>query len=329
MSLHDSTLPPAIEVSKFDINKFSVFLSTKSIQKQDSANKVKMPYYAFPLYKYSIKNGDDTEEISAPLLCITGDIKLTAYGIPTNPKQGAPIFQTEKERAFIKIPLDLEQAACRDLNKMARDLDAYLTLPANKESHFFGGFAKKKSTDFMCYPVAKDPGTKGPQFGSMKAKFDVDYDTGNIMTRVYVRKPNGTNELQSTPTLADVEKYVKWGCTIKCALLVQKMWILKAKQLGGTPYGLTIKCIQIIVKDSGSSTRMFKDAYRQFLFSEEGAFKDTNIQAPQADCPSKSRMNMSSSDKDLSDDSEEKPKQKSARKVRVQSDENDGDDCLF
>ena len=282
--------PPAFAVNKFDIEKFSVTLTPEAVQKQDSAKKPKMPYYAIPKYKYSVKAKEDgkdvvKEQIAQPV-CMTGDIKLVAYGIPTNPKgEGVePFYATEKDRSFFRIPLDPEQPACVELMEMINSLDEYMADEENR-SELFAGLPKDRLTACEYSPLNKEPSEKmkEPRYNSLKVHLDVDFDSGDIMTPVFIKQPNGKNEPQQITTLKDVEKYFRWGCTFRCAIMIQKMWVMKGKNTSKKyPYGLGAKCMQIIIKEPGAGGNSTKEAYRTFMFEDEGEVETSDVPAAPA-----------------------------------------------
>jgi DNA polymerase III gamma/tau subunit len=271
-----ATKPPAFEVSKFNIEKFSVSLTPEAVTKQDAAKKPKMPYYAIPKYAYVVKgNSDDGKEVIAQPVCMTGDIKLVAYGIPQNQKNLAegeePYYPTEKDRSFFKIPLDPEQLACAELLEMVQSLDEYMVNGKNKKK-LLSGVPEDRISKYEYSALNKEPSEKmkEPRYNFLKVHLDVDYETGEIMTQLFVKQPNGKNEVQQITCLKDVEKYFRWGCTFRCAIMVQKMWASKAKMMNKYSYGLGAKCMQIIIKEPGAGGNSTKDAYRSFMFDDEG-----------------------------------------------------------
>lgn len=320
-----ATKPPAFDVKKFDIEKFSTSLTEEQVTKQDAAKKTKLPYYTTPKYVYNVKSGDEVKEVIAQPVCITGDIKLVTYGIPQNQKnlaEGDELwYPTEKDRSFVKIPIDPEQPACMELNEMATALDNYAGDKANRKT-VLAGIPSKLAQSYEYKPLIHEASEKmkEPKYNFFKANLDIDYETGNILTKVFVKQPNGKNEQQQITCLKDIEKYLKWGCVFRCSIMIQKLWVSKGKMFGTYAYGLGAKCMQIIIKEPGVNTSSAKDAYNKFMFDDEGEVDEVANEAPQA-TPKSVEPKHSSGDDDL-----EPPKKTSPKKETVKEPEPDDED---
>lgn len=261
--------PPIFTPDKFDIKKFSVELKQADVDKQDKMNKPKFPYWAIPKYDYNLKGKSSGEmERQYSPFCMTGDIKLVKYGIPRNPTDPKmePFYKTEKDRAFFKIPLDPEQPACVEIQKMIEQLDEYM------ESHkktILSGISDKLHKKCNYIQLNKEPNEKEkePKYNSVKVNLDAEFETGNISTLIYVKQPNGKNELQKVSSVKEVEQYLRWGCTFRCAFTISKMWVMKGKD----KYGLKLICQQIIIKSLSASGGSAKNEYKNALiFDNEG-----------------------------------------------------------
>ena len=325
--------PPAITADKFDTNKFSVTLTQESVQKQDAAKKPKMPYYTSPKLEYNIKTIEDGKEVTkkvyAQPVVMTGDIKLIAYGIPTNPKgEGVePFYKNEKERSFFKIPLDPSQPACAEIIKMIDSLDEYMVDKDNLKTIMDGLKERIPSCEYSPLHKEASEKMKEPKFGFLKVHLDTDYESGNIMTQIYVKQPNGKNEQQQITTLKDVEKYFRWGCTFRCALMINKMWMMKGKNTSKKyPYGLGIKCMQIIIKEPGAGGNSTKEAYRKFMFDDEGDADAIDEEDTEKKQPESSDKKQSSKKKQEEPDEDTEDEPRVSKKHDESEDENKSDD---
>jgi hypothetical protein len=231
----------------------------------------------YPKYTYTLKG----VQVSDALTLLTGDIKLTGYGIPMVPKNGMESFyKSEAERAFIRLPLDSTQPACVDLEKCMSAIDEIM-LSDNITSQIENkrapvakkGKSKPKACDYSpCCKESTSTSEKAPQFGSTKVKFDVDFNTSAMRTKVFVKNAANKNELMPTAELTDIEKYIRYGCTLRMGIVLQKIWIKRNFE----GYGVTFKCVQVVVKNQAKSNTMKFDT---LLFADEGDVEE-NV-APQ------------------------------------------------
>lgn len=324
--------PPAFTPDKFDIKKFSVELKSADIDKQDKKNNPKMPYWAIPKYEYNIKSSEGVGKQYQPF-CVTGDIKIVKYGIPRNSTFPGvePMYKTERERQFIRVPFDPDQPACVELQNMAIKLDEYMD---NNKAQVLSGIPVKNQKKCNYTPLNKEPSEKEkePKFHSLKIGLDADYETGNISTLVYVKQPNGTNELQKVTSLKELEQYLKWGCTFRCAFMINKMWVMKGKD----KYGLKLTCYQLIIKQLSPSGNSVKSEYKNALiFDNEGEEQTTTttttikkepVIVDKDDEPEKNIKVSSKTAPKKSSDSDQEDEKKGSTKKEDNDDESDTDD---
>lgn len=327
----------SMPVEKFDVNKTTFSLTKEMVEKQDKQGDPKQPYWGIITYKYTQNVNGTAVQINSSPVILTGDIKLVIGGIPKNPKEGKKFFETEAERSKIIIPIDETQESCIALEKCLNQIDAFVGVKKNFATIFPGLIDVKKVKQEECFysnmiKEISDKAKEGYRFKTINAKLDLDFKTKEIKTKVFVKKADGTKEQVEINSLADVERYVRFGSTIKCGLAISKLWITKSKTKGTFSYGVGMKCLQIVVSDSGSSGA--RSEFNQYMFDDDGEVTTTVETSPKKTvkpvevvekAPSK-KIEISDEDDD-SDNSEEEPDKKSPvppmKKIEISEEDED------
>jgi hypothetical protein len=323
----------SMPVEKFDINKASLSLTKEMVEKQDKQKKTKQPYWGMISYKYTHNvNGSPVQINSTPVI-LTGDIKLVMGGIPKNPKEGDPIYATEADRSKIVIPLDESQEACVALEKCLRQIDDF----AGSDKNFANVLSGLKDKKYVYSTMVREPSEKakeGFRFRTVKASLDVDFETKAIKTKVFVKKADGTKEQVEINSLSDVEKYVRFGSTVKCGFAISKLWATKSKMGGQNyAYGVGMKCLQIVVAEQGTSGA--RSEFSQYMFDDdEGQVVEASPkkqEKPQAvvEAPKQLKKIEISEEEDESDSDEEpvvKAPPPPVKKIEISVDEDDSDE---
>jgi hypothetical protein len=297
-----------VDVKKFNIKKFNAKITPEDINKQSANKNSAVPYYGRTSYQYICENG---EEVTSQPCCMTGDIKIVYGGIPRKPAEDDEKnpFSDETKRAIISVPFDKEQTSCLELRKVCEQIDKMME---EKKKDILAYVSKDDLDKYEYSSLIKEPSEKAkdPKYETFKMKFNTDFRTKEIQTRIFVKQPDGTNVLQTISSLADVEKYVRWGCTIRCVFTLHTIWATRAKINKKYMYGVGAKIMQIVVKSPGNTGA--KDAYDQFMFDDEGT----------AVADKKSLMKQENRDDDEPKKQQNKPKLLSP----VQDDEDDDEE---
>jgi hypothetical protein len=100
------------------------------------------------------------------------------------------------------------------------------------------------------------------KFDKMKINLDINYNTGEINTKVYTKENNDAKAIaRDVKTIEDLEKYFTYGSQIRLILMVNKLWAAKTDIGGyGRLYGAGFKVLQmeIIPRENTSVKQEFK-----------------------------------------------------------------------
>jgi len=194
------------------------------------------------------------------LLLQTPQIELNTYGIP---KKG-DYYSDDKQRSFIKVPLDQDNSDCKLFHDKLVELDALLDSDEMRVK-IFGSI--KKSKGYKYQSIIREPvvqtieensdsdddndnsqatsGTSYPRPPYLKAKMNLDYESGNVTTNVY-KLVDGSRTQCKVSTLETVEQLVTFRSTIRMVLMPNKLWALKT--FDGKRYGLSFKIMHLEVE---------------------------------------------------------------------------------
>lgn len=295
MSGRKSSITP----ESFNVKKFKVALDKKTAEKYKTGEKKNSPIlYANAYYEY---NNDET----SGLVVQTGDIKITSYGVTKITEKTKSWLKTDEQRMYIRLPIDSNQPECIKLEKMCKALDDHML--NNKKTILSGLDGKFKTkqgesldrlenttyTTLIKYASSSDEEVSSdkPRMNAIKVKLNThkkskESETKIIDTKFYRKSEDGkSREIVPVTTMADVEKLITLGCTIRCVIEISTLWANKQPGLDGKTfaYGLQAKYIGIIVKKSGLSGSASNDYIESALFEDEGALitNGNNVQSIQ------------------------------------------------
>jgi len=239
---------------------------------------------AFGKYKYP--------NAESNLVFQTGPIKLTQYGIPSL----GEYYKTDDQRSYIKVPFDTTQEACVELENMLTSIDdhvendkeailkkfakLYTYSKIVREAHSADDFGELVE-DGKAKPVkTADPSKE--KFRYCKMKFDATYPEKNIKTIIYVKQTDGTRKRVEANTVTEVAEYIKWGSTVRCLVMLNKLWAAKNKDENGTrKFGLSLKLVQVeVTPREGGAPR---EDFSAFAFADRGNSSPTST--PSATTP--------------------------------------------
>ena len=177
------------------------------------------------------KNGERQFDIQTP------EIKLDNYGIPDG---DGPYYKTTSSRAFVKIPLEVnnmvkgesdEERTKRSskLTKFRKSLEAIDKYMEDNKEKFFG--SAKTAKKYTYQPIVRKPQEKDVDSDSdsdsdndndndnketvtvqrplyMKAKIPIQWETDNVTLEVYRQNKEGTQEFKDDGTHTELKDVV-------------------------------------------------------------------------------------------------------------------------
>jgi len=271
--------PPTIKCEDFKIVNYSY----TELDTSEDKKKKQTQFLAWPRYKH--KSGDNK------LIIETGEIKITQYGFPTL----GDYYKTNDLRNFVKLGFDPEQPACNELKALMSQIDEHAI--ANKDN-----ILKKYAKLYKYQSIVRPPGEadelslitddddntkkkdKKPKFDFCKLKLDIDYETKNISTGIFVKKtPKSKAELKDVRDASDLDKYLTFGSTVRFILTANKLWAAKNKnENGDRKYGVSFKILQMEIqpREQYASTKELFSKYNLFTQGSEEEGEDENENSP-------------------------------------------------
>jgi len=230
-------------------------------QKQSTANQhTYIPYYSdHPLTESERKN---------QLMFCTREIKFNIMGCGV-PKINEKYRPTDDKCDHIWVPLGDD---CGNGAKLLRNLvgsmDEKYTVPINSGTMVLKSNVGKVLKN-LCYspiireasiPDGYDEDKEGPwtPWLRMNVKFESKPNTdGSGLEKMYdvdIRLPDGS--VIHATTIAEIRKYLRYGCTAKLGLKVKTFWVLKTQDPKSKTYscGFKIVCNMIDVTELSTFT---------------------------------------------------------------------------
>jgi hypothetical protein len=202
-------------------------------------------------------------------------IDMNAYGVP----QLGEYYKTDKDRAFIKIPLDLNNPEVKEFYEKLQSIDEFMSSKKFKEQQW-GAKANKYK---YAYPICRVPvededdedkdkkKSKYPRPPYMKVKLDATWPETKILTQVYtsiMKDGKREREKQEVESVDDFANHVRYLSKIRPIITPVKAWCEKKAKMGSNEmqYGLTFKLVKIEVEPhvgggSNMSQYMNNDAF--------------------------------------------------------------------
>jgi hypothetical protein len=194
-------------------------------------------------------------------------IDMNAYGVP----QLGEYYKTDKDRAFIKIPLDLSNPEVKEFYEKLQTIDEMMSSKEFKAQQF-GAKANKYK---YAYPICRVPmeeedddeekekkKSKYPRPPYMKVKLDATWPETKILTQVYtsiMKDGKREREKQTVESVDDFANVVRYLSKIRPIIQPVKAWCEKKGKMGKDylEYGMTFKLIKIEVEPHvGSGNNM-------------------------------------------------------------------------
>jgi hypothetical protein len=148
-----------------------------SFTKFEENERSKAQNLAFPRYKDNQK-----------LLLQGPFIELNAYGVP----QIGEYYKSDKDRAFIKIPFDLNNPEVKEFYEKMQTIDELMNSDQFKKEQFGAKASKYKYAYPICRTPAEDDDeddkkkSKYPRPPYMKVKLDVTWPETEVKTKIYL-----------------------------------------------------------------------------------------------------------------------------------------------
>ena len=283
-------------VDSFDIKNFKV----DELQTNNERSKSQMIAY--------LRYGDGNVVFQTP------EFELSQYGIPPLGEYA----KTDEQRTTLKLPLD-QQEGCMSLEQMFMQIDKQLT---KEEKKIFKEIqTQKPKWKFIYKPIVRTPQeqdeildpkakqTDKPKIEKCnfwKAKLDINYDTKEIQTVVFVRNKNDPTEKSKrvhVKTVTDLTEYVSWGSKVRMIVMANKLWADKTAKNQADPnqriYGISFKILSIETTPS-EKTGSYKDALKNYAFIDVGDEEKHDEDDKEAD-----KVKEDNDEKEEDDDDEE------------------------
>ena len=292
-------------ISYKSFNLDNLKLATPEENKQ-TPDMTKYQLMSMPRY---LKDGQEVmPQIQGPWM------GLNTYGIPGKMgKGGQPLLNqsgqplSDRERGKLKVPLSLDNPETKKFHELLTAIDKKCE---DDKEKIWGD--KKKANVYKYQHMVRQPpeDPDAPEDAPHKPdyitlKFDLDYNSGAIKTKVYLNNDGDRSEV-ATPTLDDVQKHVRYKCEFRPVFSLCKLFGSKAADADGKrKYGFGLKLKHIEVKPSQVSAQeeqenAFVDdddddenVQRRVLVKETKAvvapapFADDEDEAPPAKAPAK------------------------------------------
>ncbi len=258
-------------------------------------------------------------------------IEMNAYGVP----QLGEYYKTDKDRAFIKIPLDLNNPEVKEFYDKLQSIDELMSSKEFKAQQF-GDKAKKYK---YAYPICRVPvedededdekkKSKYPRPPYMKVKLDATWPETKILTQVYtsvMKDGKREREKQEVESVDDFANVVRYLSKIRPIISPVKAWCEKKGKMGKDflEYGITFKLVKVEVEphvgnSSNLSSYMNNDA---FIDSDEEGDEKPKFQGKPVAAAIKSTLPLVNKKSSHDEDEEDEEKEESEAEEEEEEEE--------
>ncbi len=265
-------------------------------------------------------------------------IEMNAYGVP----QLGEYYKTDKDRAFIKIPLDLNNPEIKEFYEKLQSIDEMMSSKKFKEQQFGAKASKYK----YAYPICRVPvedeeededkdkkKSKYPRPPYMKVKLDATWPETKITTQVFtsiMKDGKREREKQEVESVDDFANHVRYLSKIRPIITPVKGWCEKKAKMGSNEmqYGLTFKLVKVEVEPhvgggSNMSQYMNNDAFIDSDDDDEPKFQGKPSTTKTSSLP---LINKSSKNNKDSDEEEEEEQEEEEQEEEEQEEEEEEED---
>lgn len=301
---------------KFDSERLS--FTPLEENERSKGQKIGYPRYNHP----SLGEGQ-------PLFLQSPWITLFNYGVPTL----GEYYKEDKDRAFIKVPLDMENPEVKKMVQQFDKVDAVLGDDDFKKENF-GKYAKKyEYQPIVRYPPSdEDEENQRPPY--MKLKLDLTWPDSNVKTEVWQSEllENGkrAREQLNVETVTDFATHVSYMCKFRCVFRPVKLWAHQHK-MKDPGYGIVFKLIKIEVEPSKNSNSVYQSYLQGDVFVDDDEevvqtaqkmVVETKESSKKVVVDSDSSDESESSDDSDSDSEDDAPKKKASSKKKSKGKKN-------
>ena len=266
-------------------------------------------------------------------------IKLESYGVP----RAGEFYKNDSDRAFVKVPLNLNLPESKALADVFKSIDAYLST-----EEFASKLLGSKWKKYEYQPIYREPSideeeqakkNKGkkqyPVFPYCKLKIDTDFKSGLIKTKIYKselvdgqRKRTEVSDLNTVDEFASVVKFLS---NFRPIVRMVKFWAQPLTNKNPT-WGVTLKIFKAEVEPFQQGNSLFTQYMNSdsFLDDDSKVEQSQVAQVAQVDSDDDStdgeqNVQGNQASKESDDESDDKPNKTAPPKKpmqQVESDEN-------
>lgn len=247
--------------------KFTDFKHDRlTFTKYEENERSKGQLIAYPRYNHPKLGDNQALFLQGPWMTIF------TYGIPSL----GEYYSDDSQRAFIKVPLNLEDPDVKIMVDEFKKVDDVLGSKEFMEENFGKKASKYKYQPIIRESVEDDDGNVKPAY--MKLKLDTSWPDGNVKTELYKSElvdGKRKRELVSATTVTDVAKFLSYQTKFKPIFRPVKMWAHNTK-MAKPEYGVVFKLLKVEFEPSVSSNNMSSYEGDAFIDDED----DEDEEAP-------------------------------------------------
>ena len=232
-------------------------------------------------------------------------MKISRYGVPSL----GEYYSTDKDRAFLKMPLDTSDPEVKLFYDKFAEFDANMN-SAEVKTKLFGKKAKK----YKYIPVVKIPDEVDDEHPPwMKLKIHLDWQDDSVLTEVWHSEPSTEEGKKRTRTKVDVstvqefQDNVSYLSDVRLIVKPTKLWA-QSEKLPEPTFGVSWRIFKVEVEPRkvANSLNQFKgnDAFLDSDSSDDEADENLNADGNDNDA---NEDEESESDEDSDDSEDESP----------------------
>jgi hypothetical protein len=208
-------------------------------------------------------------------------IKMTTYGVP----QLGQFYKSDKDRTFVKIPLDLSIPEIKEFHDKLQGIDAVFESKEFKTQQFGAKASKYKYLSIVRSPAVDEEEevdekkTKYPRPPYIKIKLDTTWPESQVKTQVYtsiMKDGKREREKKDVSTVDEFASIVRFMSSIRPIIRPVKGWAEKKTRPGNDymQYGITFKLVKVEVEPAeGGKNNLLGD------YLNNDAFIDSDDEA--------------------------------------------------
>jgi hypothetical protein len=256
---------------------------------------------AYPRYNHPTLGENQPLFIQGPWMT------LDNYGVP----QIGEYYKEDKDRAFLKMPLNLEDKEIVKMVDELKKLDEKYDSDEFKNENFGAKAKKYKYQATVRTTEDEDAEVQRPSY--MKLKLDLTWPECNVKTEVIKSEllDNGkrVREPISVETVSDFANNVNYMCKFRPIFRPVKMWAHQ-KNMKDPAYGIVFKLVKVEVEPNKNSNNLYQNYLQGDVFlddEDDVELEDGSKSTPETvfKVDAKAEKQVLDSDSDDSDSSDE------------------------